>query len=245
MLIDRHYEAFMGSIEDTGQGSTQTLFVHLLLVPLWPKGTYFVTRDSRETADVLELRRSSASIVAAYATWVPGSICFWATAFAIVQAVLPEILIPIAGDPLLGGQPITMWLAAAIAAAMAIVTLVAHLALRRRLTPAERAQRRIWAELTGSAADLAQLPRPGTLRDDLKRRLAATARARGLGADAFDRWSDVALDPRMGDPETLRIALALARIHVGDPRPPATTASMQALFDELWARLCAVDATVR
>lgn len=244
-MIDRHVEAFMGSIEDTGQGSTQTLFVHFMLIPLWPKGTYFVTRDRDATIEVQELRRSSASIVAAYATWTPGAICFWATAFAVVQAVLPEILIPIEGDPLLGGQPIVLWISAAIAVAMALATVVLRLALRRSLSPEERAQRRIWAELTGSAADLAELPDPWSLRDDLKRRLAATARARGLGADAFDRWAEVALDPRLADPGSLRIALALARIHVGHPTPVASTDAMRALFAELWARLRAVDPTVR
>lgn len=244
LLLHKQYEALLGSVENTGHGSVQTVFYHLLGFPLWPQDSYFVTKEKGETV-VMEIRRSSASILAAYLTWWPAMLSFWLAVVAIVQGVIPETMVEIPGDPFLLGQPLFLYLLALGSAAFAFVAIVARLVTRRALTSTEKKQRAVFAALTGSHCDVAQLDDPWSLRDDLKRGIADAAEAMGWGSHLFDRWADILEDPRITDPRLLRMGLVVARIHVGHPEPPFTPERMDALFQRLWQRLQAVDPSLR
>ena len=244
MLISKQYEALLGAVENTGKGSVQTLFYHFMLFPIWPQDSYFVTREKGETS-VLELKRSGASILAAYLVMWPAMIGFWTGAFAIVQAVIPEVLIPIDDDPMILEQPIGVWAFGVFSVLMILVGLLAWVFTRRPLSAVERKQRLVWEELTGSRADLAQLPDPWSLRDDFKRAIRDVVESGGAGRDGFDSWHRYALDPRFAHPSFLKLALAVSRIYVGHPQDGMNPEQMRQLFDQIWARLVQVDPSLR
>lgn len=245
MLINKQYEALLGSVEDTGDGKVQTLFYHFMLFPIWPQESYFVRRVKGET-EVVELKkRHGGSILNAYLTLWPAMIGFWTGAFAIVQAVIPEVLIPIEDDPMFQGQPIVVWAFGAFSLLMIAVGVLAHFLTRQPLSPTEKKQRLVWEELAGSRADLAQLPDPWSLRDDFKRAMRDVVEQSGAGRNGFDEWHQYALDPRFSHPAFLKMALAVARIYTGHPADGMNPEQMRQLFDRIWERLGQVDPSLR
>lgn len=244
LLINKQYEALMGSVENTGHGSVQTVFYHFMGFPIWPQDSYFVTREKGETA-VMEIRRSKASILSAYLTWWPAMLAMWLGVLAIVQGAIPETMLEIPEDPYLLGQPLFLYVLAAASLVFAIAAIVAKLLTRSALDPVEKKRRALYAELTGSHCDVAQMDNPWSLRDDLKRGISAAAEAMGWGSHLFDRWAEIVDDPRITDPRLLRMGLVVARIYVGHPEAPFTAERMEALFQRLWQRLVAVDPSLR
>jgi hypothetical protein len=260
LVISKQYEALLGAVENTGKGTVQTVFYHFMLLPIWPQGSYFVTREKGETT-VQEVKRHRGSILAGYLVMWPLVIGFWTVAFAIVQAIIPEILIPIDDDPMLLEQPIVVWAFGAFGVLMALVGLLAWVLTRRPLGRVEKQQRLVFEELTGSRADLAQLPDPWSMRDDFKRAMRDVVERSGL-RDGYEGWHAYALDPRFAHPAFLKLALAVARIYTGNPddgvkrarvdptaRPPADCERnpevARQLFDRIWERLVQVDPSLR
>lgn len=246
MLINPQYEGFYGSIERVGGGSVQTLFYHLFGLPLFPQGTYWVTGDTwlgRELK-VTELRRSVPSIVIGYLRgWITAGSLWLLGIGLFVAIVMQEPLFP--GDPLFLGRTVLGVVVTALGAGGVAAAVVVWLLTRRVPSDDELARRAVFQRLIGTPFDPAALPDPWSTRDDLKRGMCGLSEAMGLGRD-FDAWpglvsrQDVPLPP-----DYLRMALTVARLERAAPAERTNVASLPALEELAWQRLCALDPSVR
>jgi hypothetical protein len=249
VLIHPQYEAFYGSVERIGKSSVQTLFYQFLGFPLFPQGTYWVTGSaltSWSDVEVMELRRTPRSIVAAYARGWPAMIAFWCAVVAIVFWFLPGQQI-YDGDPMPFGRSVVVTGAAGLALVALAVAIAAWLATRSPITGDELARRAVFARFLEVAVDPALLDSPWSARDDLKRMMADLANERG----AFDRWPDIALSAEMRSPDYLRMALTVARLARAaletdeDEQPRRDPASLSQIEDRIWQKLLELDPSAR
>lgn len=236
MLISPQYEGFYGSVERAGKHSIQTLFYHFMGFPLWPQETYVVTGDTLFGGElrVTEIRRSRASIIAAYARG-------WTTMGAIVLLCvgigiffIPEP--PFPQDPMPFGHSILSYAVTACGLGAVFVAAAAWFATRVALSPEELAKRAVYQAFIGIPVDPAHLPSPWSMRDDFKRSIRDLSEQIGMRA-AFDDWPSVVMRPELASPQFLRMALTLTRLCVASPEEGRDPAALAPLHDALWARL--------
>lgn len=214
-----------GKVDNVDGAHVATLFRHVWWLPIFPTGSWLMVGqgDEGRLQDVA-IGWSWKSIAAGYLrVWSP----FWLALGAIVASNRSEI-----GDE----KPWGVIIGSAVALVLAWTVLA-------RVSPVERARRRIYAEFAGSAVDVALLYGQ---REGLRERLHAHLRERFMHANVSYRgeagpepdWFAIARDPEMTDASLLRAALTLARLDLGEAQGVAK-AKLRAVHDEIWAKLSA------
>lgn len=243
LVISPQYEGFYGAVGRVGRGAIETLFIHLLGFPIWPRGTYWV-EGRGDGRTIQPLRRDLRSIAAGYLRgWALGA-AIWLLVVGTVFAVLPgQQIAP--GDPMPFGRSIAAPIGLALGTAATLATIVIWIATRFPVRGDALAQRAVTQSLLGTRADPAMLEKPWSERDDLKRAMASLAEQLGGGSGLFDHWRELAVRDDVRSVEYLRMALTTARLCEAAPETGRDAAEYRALHDAIWARLVALDPSVR
>ena len=238
MVMTDKTNQLIGSVERVGDTSVQTLFFVIMMLPIYPQGSYLVIKRKGERT-VMEVKRNGRSVLAGYLRWWPGTL-------GIIGAML-------GGSALFYVEPDDQLLAGIVTGVSAFLLLLAglmFLVTRGALSAEEKAQRTVYAEFANAPVDVAKLKDPWSLRDNIKRFLSDKAEQMGVTQGqkhgyGFNHWYAIALDPRMNDVQYLRGALTVARLLSENPDehdaelgvPPQNYAQIHAT---IWQKLRAI-----
>lgn len=221
-----------GAVEQSGAVHIVTRFFHVQFMPIFPIGSYLVHKE-QQLERAIPLHGLSV-LAAVLRTW----------GFLLMLVLVYQALDSGWGRGLtLQGltHPALLFLAAALWSAVVFSL--------GRLSPAQKAQRQVYAEFVGAPVDVARLCDEGAHRDpELHQQLRAEVveRARGHcatsyreAADPQTEWDQIALSPTARDPRLLRAALTLARLEWALERGPRR-ARLAKSHDALWRKLQAL-----
>jgi len=242
MVTTDRFNQLLGSVEKVGGTSVQTLFFVIMMLPIYPQGSYVVMKQGGEKK-VMEVKRNGRSVVAGYLRWWPGTI-----------GILGAILGGSACFYMNEDDFMIAYIVTGVSVFLLIVAGIMALATQGSLTQEEKAQRMVYAEFAGAPVDVAKLTDSWSLRDNIKRFLSDKADQMGATRGqkhgyGFNHWYAIALDPRMNDAGFLRGALTVARLLSENPDehdaelgvPPQNYAQIHA---QIWQKIRQIDPRV-
>jgi len=248
-----------GRVEACEGSAIVTDFFHVCFLPIWPRLSWvqpaelgpFEDPDPRYDLVAPLPRLHARSVALGLARTFSLAVAVAAALVFLVRATSDEI---VGHAMIVGGfchaiRLSEVWtedLPTLLAGALALVLGAASAVLLRvgRLDAVGRAQRRVYALVTGMPVDPAHLPPPDELRTsviDTATSVMAQGGYRTPRQPEHD-WPSIALDPTLTDCTFVARAFALARAEQPTATPPRA-AELRAAHGALWARLGALAAS--
>lgn len=222
-----------GAVERAGRAYIATRFQSLQFLPIFPRGSFlFMEDESGAVKWILPVKLSARSVICGY-------LRSWGLVSGFVAALSGYAhLRQTACGPLELGAVLGSW--------VLLVALAFGIGV---LTPAERAQRRVYEAFAGAPVDVAQLAELAADRvTALRAEVVEAARsfaAKGYrtAADPERAWASILAGAEVSDVNAVRAALTLARLDWAAARG-AERQALGLLHEKLWERLVALDPAV-